>query len=229
MSGGPSLEVNKWTRRTALAFALIGLSSICSASIVFTGTDSFDADITSIQITVISAGNFSALSLGYGGSLSPFISAGGFATSLSLYETNDPLMTQIASDFVGGTAAGPVCSNGAQQDPSTHLCEDATLTSIPLGVGTYVLTLTGQYNNGPGSLDYTQFPLAPGTNNGGGAPFGDPGLLPGSVFRDGNWGLSLDFTGGAAQFLIPEPSVIFLSGLGLSFILLAARRRLGSR
>lgn len=219
------MQIKKPIHLSAAIVAVICFSSAAGAGTILTGVATSDGDVFSFGINVTAPGNFTAASLGYGGSISPAISVGGFATSLSLYETNDVFQSQIASDFFGGTATGATCSNGATQDPTTHLCEDAMITSFPLNVGTYVLTLSGQWNNGPGNLDYTQFPVAPGTNFNGGPPFLDPGP-PGAVFRNGNWAVTLDFTGtDIITSGVPEPSTFLLGGLGFASLLAIARAR----
>jgi hypothetical protein len=172
------------------------------------------------QIDITNAGDFTAQSMGYGGWNSPATASGGFATSLALYELNDALGTQLAHDYVGGTSIGPDCSNGAQQDSTSGLCEDAMIDSFHLGVGQYVLTLTEQGNDGPDPLDFTAFPLQPGDDFPGG-PFQDPGDFS---QRDGNWAVQLSFTGAAGFSESPEPSAVWLCGMGLAALAFARLR-----
>jgi hypothetical protein len=137
----------------------------------------------------------------------------------------------LANDFLGGTAIGTGCSNGATQDPGTHFCEDAFI-SFPLTAGTYFLTLSEQGNDGPGflvsppSIGVGEFPLPPGSNFSPG-PFNDPGAFPGTFTRSGQWALlvtvdgTVDQTGG-----VPEPATLVLSSIGaLAFALTLAKRR----
>src|SRR5262249_44410106 len=154
--------------------------------IVFNGVFGSDGDMAEFIISVPTTGTITLQSLGYGGGSSgPVVVApGGFATSVSLYELNDALQTQIAHDFLGGTVIGVSCSNGAYQDPVTHLCEDALISSFSLSAGMYLATLTEQGNDGPDPLSLG-FPLTPGQNFSPG-PFIDPGI-PGNVQRTGNW------------------------------------------
>lgn len=214
------METKGRFRQATLAVTLLCFPGVSAASTLYTGTNTSDGDLTWFVISVTSSGNFTAQSMGYGGWSSPAVAHGGFATSLSLYEVNDALDSQLAHDYLGGTSIGPNCSNGAKQDPTSHLCEDAMITSFPLGVGKYILTLTEQGDDGPDPLDFNNFPLAPGSNFPGG-PFLDPGN--GSQ-RNGNWAVQLSFTGADTLTESPEPAAVFLSGLGLAALAFATRR-----
>jgi hypothetical protein len=212
-----------------LAVTLFGFPAPASAaSILFGGTFASDGDIAQFLISVPTPGTITLQSLGYGGWGSPAVSPGGFATSLSLYELNDLAGTQLANDFLGGTAIGAGCSNGAQQDPTTHLCEDALISSFSLPAGSYLATLTEQGNDGPDPLS-SGFLLNPGQNFSPG-PFDDPGLPPG-VQRTGNWALLVTTTGTVNVSAVPEPSSIALwvAGLaGLAMKMFVKRRHLSS-
>src|SRR3954469_15771111 len=98
---------------TALLLAPTISSANTPANTLFTGAFTSDGDVQYFSLLVTSDSIVSAASLGYGGWASPAVAAGGFATSLALYDSSG---TRVAHDFVGGTAVGPDCSNGAIQD-----------------------------------------------------------------------------------------------------------------
>jgi MYXO-CTERM domain-containing protein len=200
----------------ALIVVFFCVPCICPAGTVFTGSFSSDGDVATFILNATSGGAFSALSRGYGGWTPSLIVPGGFATSLALYDNSG---NQFAHDYLGGTAVGASCSNGAQQDPVTGFCEDATL-SFFLPAGLYTLTLSVQGNDGPDPLS-NGFPLAPGDNFPGG-PFQDPGA-PGSVIRTGNWALDVTLTGDVTQ--TPEPSTAIFALTGAAAALWVRRRR----
>jgi hypothetical protein len=173
-----------------------------------------DGDVQSFSLQISSAGTLSILSLGYGGSASPAVPSGGFATSLALY---DAFGNQLAHDFLGGTAVGPSCSNGTNQDPTTGFCEDATINFFATA-GAYTLTLSEQGNDGPDPLS-NGFSLAPGAINPGG-PFLDPGY-PGILQRTGNWALDVTVSGSATELTgTPEPATWLMGMAGLAALIL---------
>jgi hypothetical protein len=216
---------------TAVLMVTAGTSS--AAPVLFTGSFANDSGVALFVLNVTASGTLTAQSVGYGGWLSPAVNAGGFATSLSLYDGNAGagFGNQLANDFLGGTAVGAGCSNGALQDATTDFCEDA-LVSFPLAIGTYYLTLSEQGNDGPGllgslpAINPTDFPLTPGSNFSPG-PFNDPGAIPGTFTRNGNGALLIDAPGSVSQVgAVPEPGTWVLSSLGLlSFALIKARSR----
>jgi hypothetical protein len=201
---------------TVLGLALLLGTNLCYAGTSFTGVFGADGDVQSFSLQISSDSTVSVLSLGYGGWVAPSVPSGGFATSLALY---DAFGNQLAHDFVGGTAIGSSCSNGATQDPTTGFCEDATLSFFALA-GSYTLTLSEQGNDGPDPLN-SGFPLAPGTINAGG-PFVDPGY-PGILQRTGSWALDVTINGTASELTgTPEPATWLLMMAGLGAVL---RRR----
>jgi hypothetical protein len=196
--------------------ALLAFSTLASAGVI-SGTFQSDGDLAQFNITFSTPGTISLQSLGYGGWTPLLVSAGGFATSLSLY---DNAGNQIAHDFLGGTAVGAGCSDGTQQAPITGLCEDAFISGFALPAGFYSATLSEQGNDGPDPLS-TGFALNPGQNFSPG-PFVDPGL-PGIVTRSANWALLITTTGTATVTQLPEPSGLLFVGAGVAG--LAIRRR----
>jgi hypothetical protein len=196
---------------------LLGLLNVCSAaSFLITGTAVFDSDVRIINLVLNNNGVIDIRSVGYGGWTALAVPSGGFATSLSLYDVSG---NQVASDFVGGTAVGPGCSNGAQQDAGTGFCEDAVISFNGLA-GSYTLALSTQVNNGP-ALFSDGFPLPPNTNLSPG-PFADPGDPTGLTIRNGNWGLLIDLDGSAD---VPEPGTLAIVGLGTAILLASIRRQ----
>lgn len=209
-------------RSTAVSIFLFTLAGIASASTVsFFGTFNADGNETLFQIQAGTATTITLQSIGYGGG--GLIIPGGFATSLSLYDISG---NQLAHDFVGGTAVGAGCSGGSNQDPVTHLCEDAGF-SFPLVAGTYDVFLTEQGNDGPDPLS-NGFLLGLGDNFVPG-PFNDPGV-PGGAQRTGNWAVQFNFTNNATvtQLAVPEPASTLLGFFALAGFI-AFRRRNGSR
>jgi MYXO-CTERM domain-containing protein len=201
--------------------ALLLAPTVSSANTLFSDTFSSDGDVQYFSLLVTSDSIVSAVSLGYGGWASPAVLAGGFATSLALYDASGNL---LAHDFVGGTAVGPGCSNGALQDPTTGFCEDATLSFFALA-GDYTLALSEQGNDGPDPLS-SGYLLGPGDIAPGG-PFLDPGY-PGLLQRTGDWALDITVTGTASEVTsTPEPAawLFALSGLAAAAGLRIKRER----
>lgn len=190
-----------------LCLGAVSQAAVFNAS----GSFAFDSDLQFFNLTLANPGIIDIRTLSYGGWTTPVVSAGGFAGSLSLYDSTG---AQVASDFVGGTAVGLGCSNGALQDPVTHFCED-TVISYSGAAGNYTLVLSVQGNNGP-SLLTDPFLLAPNTNFPGG-PFLDPGDILGLTVRNGNWAVQFSLDGDAAPE-VPEPSSIALTVLGVAAI-----------
>lgn len=195
-----------------LGLPLLLCAQFCSAGTLFTGVFGSDGDVQYFSLQVSSDSSVSIVSLGYGGSPSPSVAAGGFATSLALYDISG---NQLAHDYVGGTAVGSSCSNGTNQDPTTGFCEDATINFFATA-GAYTLTLSEQGNDGPDTLS-SGFPLAPGTINPGG-PFLDPGF-PSLLQRTGNWALDLTVNGSVTELGTPEPATWLLGMAGLAAVI----------
>lgn len=208
---------------TTGALAILLLAPAAPAAVLsFSGAFSTDADVAFIQLQLNSNSTIDVRTFSYGGWLSPAVPSGGFAPALGLYDSTGTL---VANDFVGGTAVGPNCSNGALQDPLTGFCEDATLSFSGLS-GTYTLLLAVQPNNPPSSLTDPFF-LSPGTNFPGG-PFLDPGDITGSTIRNSNWYLQISLDG-TADLIVPEPLTITLSAAGLLAVVLRRRQQLSQR
>jgi hypothetical protein len=220
------MNLTRYVRAVSLLIVLAFWSTGgFAAPVSYSGSNTFDADTISFLLTFTTAGSVTAQSIGYGGSLSPAVVPGGFATSLSLYELNDALGTQLAHDYLGGTAIGPGCSNGANQDPTTQLCEDALISAFPVNIGTYLLVLSEQGNDGPDPLS-SGYALSAGQNFSPG-PFIDPGI-PGNVQRTGAWALQVSLTGTATQIELlstPEPATWIFMGLGFASLGLARMRQ----
>jgi len=212
------LKLSTSLRVLVLALLWVYLNGNLSAGPVNSGTFNADGNETVFQIQALTAGTLTIQSVGYGGS--GIILGGGFAPSLSLY---DAFGNQIAHDFVGGTAVGLGCSNGANQDITTNLCEDAGLTFPIVAPGFFDVFLTVQGNDGPDPLS-NGYLLGLAENFSPG-PFIDPGL-PGNIQRTGNWALTINFTGTAVitQTDLPEPSTLFLGCLGLCALAFARTR-----
>lgn len=211
------MKLSTVIRMSMLALPLC-LNVNLSASTLYLGTFNADGNETAFQIQVLTAGTLTVQSVGYGGS--GIILGGGFAPSLSLYDVDG---NQIAHDFVGGTAVGPGCSNGANQDATTHLCEDSGFIFPIVAPGFFEVFITVQGNDGPDPLS-NGYLLGLGDNFSPG-PFIDPGL-PGNVQRTGNWALMVNYTGTdiVAQVDVPEPSTLFLGCLGLCVLAYARTR-----
>jgi len=180
-----------------------------AATINFSGAFTSDGDVQFINLTLAADGVIDVRTLSYGGWNSPFVGAGGFAPALALYDQATGTLQQ--SDTVGGTAVGAGCSNGANQDPSTGFCEDATISFNTIA-GNYILALSVQPNNPPAFLS-DPFTINPGDNFPGG-PFADPGDPTGLTRRSGNWALQISLAGTAVTD-IPEPSTLYTAGFAL--------------
>jgi len=213
---GAGFMSSSYLRLGILSLAAISPNVLLGATLNFSGSFTSDADVAFINLTLNSNSVITVQSFGYGGSNSPTVAPGGFAGSLSLY---DSLGNQQANDFVGGTAVGLGCSHAGNQDPVTGFCEDPSLSFSGV-IGTYMLTLSVQGNDGPVFLP-DGFLLAPGTNLPGG-PFLDPG--DGSTIRNGNWWVQVQLDG-SADMGVPEPASVLLSAVGLSTLILLRRRK----
>jgi hypothetical protein len=203
---------------TVLACLVGFVPSMQAATIYFSGAFTADWDVQFVDLTLNSDGVIDARTLSYGGWSSPFVSAGGFAPALALYDRNTGALQQ--SDTTGGTAIGGGCSNGATQDQSTGFCQDATI-SFNAVAGNYVLALTVQPNSPPAFLS-DPFSLLPGDNFPGG-PFADPGDPTGLTRRNGNWVLQVSLNG-TADTAVPEPSTLLTGAFGLLAVTFAVRR-----
>lgn len=156
------------SRRSALGIVVLAVGGLCSAStITTTGTFTFDSDLQVVTFNVTVPEEIIVTSFGYGGGLDglgDLILPGGFAPDLGLF---DPSGNLIAQDTTGGTAIGTGCSNNTNQDPTTHLCLDATIAFSTDVLGTYTVVLSEQnIGNDPPSL-YTgpgSYSLPPGTD-----------------------------------------------------------------
>ncbi len=189
---------------------LTGLYSTASAAVInFSGTFASDGDVQFFNLSLAADGVIDVRTLNYGGWNSPFVAAGGFAPALALYDQATGTLQQ--SDTVGGTAVGAGCSNGANQDPSTGFCEDATI-SFNTVAGNYILVLAVQPNNPPAFLG-DPFTINPGDNFPGG-PFADPGDPTGLTRRSSNWALQVSLAGTAVTD-VPEPSTLCTAGFAL--------------
>jgi hypothetical protein len=195
-------------RLIATFFLFAGLHGVASATEVLLGSFTADGNETVFLIDAPTNTTLTVQSLGYGGF--GIILGGGFATSLSLYDSSG---NQLDHDFVGGTAIGASCSNGAQQDSSTHLCEDAGF-AFPILAGSYSVYLTEQGNDGPDPLS-NGFLLNFADNFSPG-PFNDPGV-PGGAQRTANWAVAFDSTAPIfiTQINVPEPASALLGCFGL--------------
>jgi hypothetical protein len=195
-----------------MVLAAAGLSTATS----FTGTFTTDTDIFVATFVVPGQAQIFVTSFGYGGGINGdlmVIDPGGFEPDLALYDPNGNLVVQ---DTAGGVAVGAGCSNGTNQDPTTHFCLDATLvfpTSIA-GIYTVVITEANVGNDppptfsGPGS-----YPQAPGTDVTT-PPFQD-------IFgnqRDGNFAFDVDTTS------VPEPATAVLTFVSIGALALWKRR-----
>lgn len=197
-------------RLHGLIVTLVCVSSASpAANYTATGAFAFDSDVRLINLTLYNPGIIDIRTVSYGGWTTPVVPSGGFAASLSLYDSTG---VQVASDFVGGTAVGAGCSNGALQDPVTHFCED-TVISFNGTAGDYTLALSVQGNNGPAFLA-DGFLLPPNTNFPGG-PFLDPGDPLGLTTRNSGWTVQLSLDGVAD---VPEPSSIVLTLCGIAAV-----------
>ncbi|MBL8240755.1 MAG: DVUA0089 family protein [Bryobacterales bacterium] len=185
----------------------------------FSGAFTSDGDVQFFNLSLAADGVIDVRTLSYGGWSSPFVSSGGFAPVLALYDQATGSLQQ--SDTVGGTAIGAGCSNGAVQDASTGFCEDATL-GFNTTAGNYLLALAVQPNTPPAFLP-DPFLLSPGQNFPGG-PFADPGDPTGLTLRSGNWALQISLNGSADNG-VPEPSTLYTGVLGLLAAIALRRAR----
>lgn len=203
----------------AVFLCLSGLSIASPAAVInFSGSFTSDADAQLFNLTLAADGIIDVRTLSYGGWSSPFVSSGGFAPGLAIYDQATGTLQQ--ADTTGGTAVGVGCSNGAEQDPSTAFCQDATLNFNTIA-GNYRLALFVQPNTPPAFLS-DPFLLSPGDNFPGG-PFADPGDPTGLTLRTGNWAVQISLNGSADNG-IPEPSTLYTGVLGLLAVTLALRR-----
>lgn len=207
-----------WATSAAVVVMFLAPAVSKAATLSFSGVYQFDADVTLIPLILNSDSMITVQSYGYGGSTALVVNPGGFAGSLSLYDSTG---AQVASDFVGGTAVGAGCSHAGNQDPVTGFCEDPSLAFSGIA-GNYILVLSVQPNNGPAFL-VDGFSLAAGTNFGA-IPFVDPGDFTGQTIRTGNWYLQVDLDGSSPSE-VPEPASLLLSAAGLTTLILLRRKK----
>lgn len=204
-----------WATGAAMVAFLLAPAIGYGATLTFSGTFVYDADLALIPLVLNSNSVITVQSYGYGGSNSLSVAPGGFAGSLALYDSTG---IQVANDFLGGTAVGVGCSHAGNQDPVTGFCEDPSVAFSGIA-GNYILALSVQPNDGPLFLA-DGYNLLAGTNFGSVA-FVDPGDPTGQTVRNGNWYLQVDLDGGTA---VPEPASLLLSAVGLT-ALIAIRRK----
>ena len=154
--------------RSVLGIAVLAVGGLCSAStITTTGSFTFDSDLSVVTFNVTVPEDIVVTSFGYGGGmdgLGDIILPGGLAPDLALF---DPSGNLVAQDTTGGTAISTGCSNNTNQDPSTHLCLDATLNFSTDVLGVYTVVLSEQnVGNDPPALftGAASYALSPGTN-----------------------------------------------------------------
>lgn len=205
-----------WVIIAVLAAMFLAPASSRAATLSFSGTYTFDSDVTLIPLILNSNSLITVQSYGYGGSTALSVNPGGFAGSLSIYDSTG---TQVANDFLGGTAVGAGCSHAGSQDPVTTFCEDPSLSFSGIA-GNYILAFSVQPNDGPLFLA-DGFGLPAGTNFGA-VPFVDPGDLTGQTIRNGNWFLQVNLDGGTP---VPEPASLLLSAAGLTTLILIRRKK----
>ena len=204
-----------WVLAAMAAVLFFAQAESRAASISFSGTFTYDSDVALIPLVLNSNSVITIQSYGYGGASGLSVNPGGFAASLSLYDSTG---TQVDHDYIGGTAVGLGCSHAGNQDPVTGFCEDPSISFAGIS-GNYTLALSVQPNDGPLFLA-DGFGLPAGTNFGA-VPFVDPGDFSGQTIRNGNWFVQVDLDGGTA---VPEPGSLLMSVAGLA-TLIAIRRK----
>ncbi len=204
-----------WATGAAVVAMMLAPAIGHGATLSFSGTFAYDADLAFIPLVLNSNSLITVQSYGYGGSNALSVAPGGFAGSLALYDSTG---FQVDHDYFGGTAVGAGCSHAGSKDPVTGFCEDPSL-AFSGNAGNYILALSVQGNDGPLFLA-DGYNLLAGTNLGSVA-FLDPGDFTGQTIRNGNWFLQVNLDGGTA---VPEPASLLLSAVGLT-ALIAIRRR----
>jgi hypothetical protein len=188
-------------------------SSLSASTLFFQGNFSQDDQTVLIGFTLSSTGVVDIRSLAYGGGVSGIhtVSAGGFATTLTVFDGTGV----IAQDLLGGN---PAC-NGRGTDVATGLCLDASIydnASIPLtlAAGVYTLIL-GEQGNTPGALASDPYSQAGNGNFTGPLYTGNAGSFidPFGNQRSSAW--AVEITGVNDTSSVPEPAAVFLSAAGI--------------
>ena len=79
---------SSYLRLGILSLAAISPNVLLGATLNFSGSFTSDADVAFINLTLNSNSVITVQSFGYGGSNSPTVAPGGFAGSLSLYDSS---------------------------------------------------------------------------------------------------------------------------------------------
>ena len=142
--------------------------------------------------------------------------AGGFVPILSLFAGSGM--------FIGDEGGSATCTAGMTADPTTHLCNDASLSET-LKAGTYTLTLSEfpNYPNGDLPSGFNYDGKGNFTNTfctGATGSFWETDLSP-CVQRNGNF--AINATASAAA--VPEPATIWLAVPVLAFGVIYRKRR----
>lgn len=192
-------------------------SASSMSSMSYTGTLTADDQVISEPFSLMSAAPVTVWTDSYGGGTNAdgtTVPAGGFVPLLTIFSSDGALVAQ--------NGANGMCEGAAVADPTTKLCNDAFIQAM-LGAGSYTIDVSEFPNaaNGPKMSDGFLFAGSPditGSFCGTSTMFNETDVAP-CVQRTGNYSLSYSVSS------VPEPSSMFLFGVGLASVGLLARRK----
>ncbi len=193
----------------------VSVVSLQASVVSYGGTLAGDDQVQQYSYTATGPGVvlFSTDSYGGGTYNSVTTPAGGFVPVISVFNAANGLL-------LGSDGGDGVCSGGMLADPTTNMCDDASL-SLTLGSGSYVVAVS-EFFNVPVGPNLSDGFLEEGQGNFTGATCGTSGAfyetdVAPCVQRDGNFALNISAA--------PEPTTLGLGILAIAAGLIGRRVR----